>query len=54
MHKRPCVKMTLTLFVPREEAQLEMEGHFLVRLVYEDDISYDLVSAASKVLSELS
>ena len=28
-----------------------MEGHFLVRMVYEDSLSYDLVGAASKVLS---
>lgn len=28
-----------------------MEGHFLVRMLYEDSISYDLVGAASKVLS---
>lgn len=35
----------------KAEAALEMEGHFLVRLVYEDSISYDLVGAASKVLN---
>ena len=38
--------------VCREEAALEMEGHFLLRLVYDDSISYDLVQAASKVLGE--
>ena len=36
----------------RKEAGLEMEGHFLVRQVYEDVKTYDLVGAASKVLSE--
>ncbi|XP_076447120.1 guanylate cyclase soluble subunit beta-1-like [Babylonia areolata] len=35
----------------KQEATLEMEGHFLVRLVYEDSISYDLVGAASRVLN---
>ncbi|PVD34602.1 hypothetical protein C0Q70_05878 [Pomacea canaliculata] len=34
----------------QEEAALEMEGHFLVRLVYDDALSYDLVGAASKIL----
>lgn len=34
----------------RKEAGLEMEGHFLVRQVYEDVETYDLVGAASKVL----
>ncbi|XP_067663587.1 guanylate cyclase soluble subunit beta-1-like [Haliotis asinina] len=34
----------------KREALLEMEGHFLVRHVYDDGISYDLVGAASKVL----
>ncbi len=29
-----------------------MEGHFLQRLVYDDATTYDLVGAASKVLSE--
>lgn len=29
-----------------------MDGHFLVRQVYEDAKTYDLVGAASKVLSE--
>lgn len=36
----------------RKEAGLEMEGHFLVRQLYEDVKTYDLVGAASKVLSE--
>ena len=40
------------MFYSREEAELEMDGHFLVRLVYEDALSYDLVTAATKVLSE--
>ena len=29
-----------------------MEGHFLVRLVYDDSVSFDLVAAASRVLSK--
>ena len=44
-------KPWLYLYLDRKEAELEMEGHFLVRMVYEDSLSYDLVGAASKVLS---
>ena len=39
------------LFIQRKEAAVEMEGSFIVRLIYDDDISYALVGAASKVLS---
>lgn len=35
----------------RKEAQLDEEGQFLVRIIYEDSKTYDLVAAASKVLS---
>lgn len=41
----------LTLFF-RREAQLDIEGQFLVRIIYEDAKTYDLVAAASKVLSK--
>nr|ACC95432.1 soluble guanylyl cyclase beta-1 subunit [Lymnaea stagnalis] len=34
----------------KQEAYLDMEGDFLVRQVYEDSVSYDLVDAACKVL----
>lgn len=36
----------------RREAQLDIEGQFLVRIIYEDAKTYDLVAAASKVLSK--
>lgn len=39
------------LLVIRREAQLDVEGQFLVRIIYEDAKTYDLVAAASKVLS---
>lgn len=35
----------------RKEAQLDEEGQFLVRIIYDDSKTYDLVAAASKVLS---
>ncbi|GFR74127.1 guanylate cyclase soluble subunit beta-1 [Elysia marginata] len=35
----------------KQEAYLEMDGDFLVRQIYEDSISYDLVGAACKVLN---
>uniref|UniRef100_A0AAQ4R9A4 Guanylate cyclase soluble subunit beta-1 n=1 Tax=Gasterosteus aculeatus aculeatus TaxID=481459 RepID=A0AAQ4R9A4_GASAC len=34
----------------KKEAQLDIEGQFLVRIIYEDGKTYDLVAAASKVL----
>ncbi|KAK2170347.1 hypothetical protein LSH36_3g16010 [Paralvinella palmiformis] len=34
----------------KKEAAIEMEGDFLVRLVYDDTVSYDLIAAASKIL----
>lgn len=37
----------------RKEAQLDEEGQFLVRIIYDDSKTYDLVAAASKVLSKL-
>lgn len=50
MRERFLLKFSF-FFLLREEAALEMEGHFLVRLVYDDALSYDLVGAASKILS---
>ncbi|XP_012946641.1 guanylate cyclase soluble subunit beta-1 [Aplysia californica] len=35
----------------KAEAYLDMEGDFLVRQVYDDSVSYDLVAAACKVLN---
>ncbi|OXB66013.1 hypothetical protein ASZ78_003210 [Callipepla squamata] len=35
----------------RREAQLDEEGQFLVRIIYDDSKTYDLVAAASKVLN---
>lgn len=40
------------MFCLRREAQVDVEGQFLVRIIYEDAKTYDLVAAASKVLSE--
>uniref|UniRef100_UPI00358EE678 guanylate cyclase soluble subunit beta-1 n=1 Tax=Myxine glutinosa TaxID=7769 RepID=UPI00358EE678 len=34
----------------RMEAQLDIESHFLVRTIYDDAQTYDLVTAASKIL----
>lgn len=36
----------------RREAQVDVEGQFLVRIIYEDAKTYELVAAASKVLSK--
>ena len=36
----------------RKEAEVNMEGHFLVRQIYEDDVTYNIVGAAERVLSK--
>jgi hypothetical protein len=38
----------------RAEAEIDVDGRFLARVVYEDSVSYDLVGAASKVLGKTS
>ncbi len=37
-------------FFLRKEAGVELGGHFIIRKIYEDDHTYNLVTAASKVL----
>lgn len=45
--------LTIWLFVwYRKEAEVNMEGHFLVRQIYDDDVTYNIVGAAERVLSE--
>jgi hypothetical protein len=34
----------------RKDAEVSMEGQFLVRQIYEDEITYNLISAAVNVL----
>ena len=36
----------------RQEAGVDLEGTFVQRLVYDDSVSYDLVTAAEKVLGK--
>jgi guanylate cyclase soluble subunit beta len=38
------------LFVYRKKAEVAMEGSFLVRQIYEDEITYNLITAAVEVL----
>lgn len=45
--------VSLSFLFSRKEAQLDEEGQFLVRIIYDDSKTYDLVAAASKVLSKL-
>lgn len=46
-------KYFILYFSFRREAQVDVEGQFLVRIIYEDAKTYDLVAAASKVLSKV-
>lgn len=41
-----------SLFSFRKNAELQMEGQFLVRQIYDDELTYNLISAAVEVLSE--
>lgn len=36
----------------RKDAEVNMDGQFLVRQIYEDEITYNLVGAAVKILSQ--
>ncbi len=36
----------------RKEAGIELEGNFMIRIIYNDEDTYALVVAASKVLSK--
>lgn len=42
------------MFLYRKNADVQMEGQFLVRQIYEDELTYNLISAAVEVLSEFS
>lgn len=46
-----CFDICMTFVWIRKEAEVEMEGSFLVRLIYDDEITYNLVEAAERVLS---
>lgn len=39
-------------FCCRKDAEVNMDGQFLVRQIYEDEITYNLVGAAVKILSQ--
>ena len=38
-------------FISRKEAGVEIDGNFMIRVIYNDDATYALVTASSKVLS---
>jgi hypothetical protein len=39
-------------FYVRQKAEVNMDGQFLVRQIYDDEITYGLIGAAVEVLSE--
>lgn len=39
---------------PRKEAELQMDGQFLVRQIYDDELTYNLISAAVNLLRKFS
>lgn len=39
-------------FTFRKKAELNMEGQFLIRQIYDDEITYNLIGAAVEILSK--
>lgn len=47
------MKILHNFFFPnRRKAEVTMEGQFLVRQIYDDEITYNLIGAAVEILSE--
>lgn len=44
--------LTFTLILFRKKAEVSMEGQFLVRQIYDDEITYNLIGAAVELLSK--
>lgn len=49
-HKRRL--LILSWFCCRKTADVTMDGQFLVRQIYDDEITYNLVASAAEILSE--
>lgn len=45
--------LILFFFIFRKKAEVSMEGQFLVRQIYDDEITYNIIGAAVEVLSKL-
>lgn len=45
------VSHSVCLLFCRKKAEVNMEGQFLVRQIYEDEITYNLIGAAVEILS---
>lgn len=48
MPKKPPARFILR----RKTAEVTMDGQFLVRQIYDDEITYNLVSSAAQILRE--
>ena len=44
--------MLLIFLLSRKKAEVAMEGQFLVRQIYDDEITYNLIGAAVEILSK--
>lgn len=42
--------MTYKRFIFRKDAEVQMEGQFLVRQIYDDELTYNLISSAVDIL----
>lgn len=46
------IKAIIYFDICRRDAEVQMEGQFLVRQIYEDEITYNLITAAVNILSK--
>lgn len=47
-----CLITCFLYFYSRKKAEVAMEGQFLVRQIYDDEITYNLIGAAVEILSK--
>lgn len=50
--KKKEIIFSLFSFLFRKKAELIMEGQFLIRQIYDDEITYNLIGAAVEILSK--
>ena len=50
--KKHFIRRNSNFFNFRKEAGVEVDGHFMIRVIYNDDATYALVTAAAKILSK--
>lgn len=52
LFRNRTTNLKISLHIFRHDADVAMEGQFLVRQIYDDEITYNLIGAAVQVLSK--